>query len=148
MRRVFDNPNNLVEYIILYRLVMSDSQVRVDPYQVEDPDTEAITYYVGIESTLADDVIETALVAPASQVELDAYAAFVGSGDRVSAIPGWATWTEAQVQEWWVVNFSDAVVDAITDLPSAKEMMKQQNHAIQSMARILLALRDKTWPNL
>ena len=48
-------------------------------------------------------------------------------------IPGWASWTEEQVLDW--------IDDNVTDLASAKT-------ALTAMARMLVALRNKTWPGL
>jgi hypothetical protein len=48
-------------------------------------------------------------------------------------IPGWATWPEAKALAWIDGN--------VTDLASAKV-------ALKAMARMLVALRNKTWPRL
>ena len=55
------------------------------------------------------------------------------SDNQAASIPGWASWTEQQTLDW-----IDANVD---DLVSAKT-------AIKAMTRMLIALRNKTWPNL
>ena len=55
------------------------------------------------------------------------------SGAQAASIPGWATWTEQESLDWIDLN--------VTDLDSAKQ-------AIKAMTRMLLALRNKNWPNL
>lgn len=52
---------------------------------------------------------------------------------QVRAIPNWATWTEAQTVNYITAN--------VTDLASAKVVLV-------AMARMLVALRNKSWPNL
>ena len=53
--------------------------------------------------------------------------------NSVRNIPGWASWDEATALQW--------VDDNVTDLQSAKT-------AIKAITRMMLALRDETWPNL
>jgi hypothetical protein len=63
-------------------------------------------------------------------------------------VPSWATWTETQVVDWWNTNLSDAQVDAIANLADAKILMKKQNAGIKAMARMLIAIRDRVFPNV
>lgn len=49
------------------------------------------------------------------------------------AIPGWASWTEQRAINYITAN--------VTDLASAKVVLV-------AMARMLVALRNKTWPHL
>ena len=53
--------------------------------------------------------------------------------ERARAIPGWATWDEAQAVAY--------IENNVKDLPSAKI-------ALVAMARLLVALRDAQWPGL
>jgi hypothetical protein len=63
-----------------------------------------------------------------------AQASVAESGDSLAAsIPGWAAWTETEV-----LGHIDSNV---TDLASAVVVLK-------AMARMVVALRNKTWPNL
>lgn len=55
------------------------------------------------------------------------------SDSDAANIPGWATWTAQEAQDWIDAN--------VTNLASART-------ALKAMARMLLALRNKTWPNL
>lgn len=63
-------------------------------------------------------------------------------------VPSWATWTETQTLDWWTTNLSDAQVDAVANLADARALMKKQNAAIKAMARMLIAMRDRLWPQL
>ena len=55
------------------------------------------------------------------------------SAKRVKNIPNWATWNEAQAQQWIDDNLL-TLVDART--------------ALKAMSRMLIALRDAQFPNL
>lgn len=68
--------------------------------------------------------------------------------DDLRAIPGWATWTEAQALAWWTTNLADTQVDAVANLADAKALMKKQNAAIKSMVRMLIAMRNRMFPQL
>lgn len=63
-------------------------------------------------------------------------------------IPNWATWDEAQVLVWMDANLSDAAVDALTIPAGAKTIIKTQNTMLRALARMVVALRDDTWPDL
>ena len=82
---------------------------------------------------------------------------------KASVIPGWATWTEQEALDWYTTNVTD-LIDAIPDIdglsPTAytnnaqaiaaqmQNIFVAQALVIQNMARMLLALRNKSWPNL
>jgi hypothetical protein len=53
--------------------------------------------------------------------------------DAARAIPGWATFSEAEAVEW--------IDTHITDLPTAKQ-------ALRAYAQLLIAIRDRLWPAL
>ena len=55
---------------------------------------------------------------------------------RLKAIPNWATWTEEQAVEWFTTHINNlAIPEDVKSLLAA-------------YGRMLLALRDKTFPNL
>lgn len=106
-------------------------------------------------STQGNKIIVHFLVAPTQQ-EIDAVAQIIDdhdytqltasqiaeiaenqvstSADTLAAnIPGWATWTEQETLDY--------ITNNVTDLASAKVVLL-------AMARLLVALRNKTWPNL
>ena len=82
---------------------------------------------------------------------------------KASAIPGWATWTEQEALDWYTANVTD-LIEAIPDVgglsPTAyannaqaiaaqtQEIINAQALIIRNMARMLLALRNKVFPNL
>lgn len=63
-------------------------------------------------------------------------------------IPGWSTWSESDVLVWWNTNLSDTQTDAVLNLADARAMLKKQNAAIKHMARMLIAMRDRMFPNV
>ncbi len=72
----------------------------------------------------------------------------VSARTAAKAISNWATWDEAQVLAWFDNNLGDAAVDALTIPVGAKTIIKAQNTALKAMARMIVALRDDTWPDL
>lgn len=109
--------------------------------------------------SLFDDVLEIYLVnenqAAAAQVVITAHAGVdpiqqrnTAAESNIRNVPGWATWTEAQALDWWNTNLSDAQADAIVNLADAKAMLKKQNAALKSMARMLIAMRDRLFPGM
>jgi len=67
---------------------------------------------------------------------------------RVRNIPGWATWTEQESLAWHDARLSDAVIDGIGNLADAKIAIKNIATENRAIIRLLVALRDKTFPNL
>lgn len=63
-------------------------------------------------------------------------------------IPGWATWDEQQALEWANNHISDTQIDAIGNLADAKVLLKDMSKAVQGIARLEIAIRDKLWPDL
>jgi len=55
------------------------------------------------------------------------------SKTNAKAIPNWATWDEAQTVQY--------ITDNVTSLATAKTVLI-------AMARLIVALRDETWPDL
>ena len=85
------------------------------------------------------------------------------SEDKASAIPGWSTWTEEQALAWYTTNVID-LIDAIPDInglsPTAyannaqaiaaqmQDICNAQALVILNLARMVIAMRNKLWPNL
>ena len=85
------------------------------------------------------------------------------SNDKIGAILNWSTWTEQEALDWYTTNVTD-LIDAIPDIDGLsstayannaqaiaaqlQDIISAQALVIQNMARMLLALRNKTWPNL
>ena len=53
-------------------------------------------------------------------------------------IPGWASWTEAEVLAWLDTNVE----------PEIGTIAPETYKALKAMARMIVALRNKTWPQL
>jgi hypothetical protein len=68
--------------------------------------------------------------------------------DNVLLIPDWATWTEAEIIAWWDANLSAAQVATVVNIVTTQAMMTKQNKAIKDLARLIVNLRDGTWPDL
>jgi hypothetical protein len=66
-----------------------------------------------------------------------------------AAIPNWATWTQTQFQTWCDANLmSDAAIDATTLSAALKANIKANNAFTRNSGKLLIAIRDQTWPNL
>jgi hypothetical protein len=64
------------------------------------------------------------------------------------AIPVWASWTQAQWQTYFTSNLSDTEADLVTTIAAARVMIKRQNLVILNLVKMLIAIRDQTWPDL
>lgn len=71
-----------------------------------------------------------------------------GAKQRLRNIPAWATWTEEEALNWHDTNLSDTVIDGIGNLAEAKIILKKISTENRAIVRMLLALRDKIFPNL
>lgn len=67
---------------------------------------------------------------------------------QVRAVPGWSRWSEAEALDWWASNLDDAQVESVETLADATALMKKQNAVLKSMARLLIALRNRQFPQL
>lgn len=74
-------------------------------------------------------------------------------------IPNWAHWTESQVLDWFQTNIETPLAAPIPANPMTVQQIRAVLVAIVSilgamvtamkaMARMIVALRDETWPNL
>jgi hypothetical protein len=78
-------------------------------------------------------------------------------------IPGWAHWTEPEAETWWDTNIDTPLDDARTDIDGLStlnltvfkavmngllDILEPMSTMMWAMARMLIALRDKQWPNL
>ena len=64
------------------------------------------------------------------------------------AIPNWATWTQAEWDAYFTANLSPAQVTTVTTIALARTMLNRQNLVIQNLVKLVLAMRDETWPDL
>jgi hypothetical protein len=63
-------------------------------------------------------------------------------------IPAWSTWTQEEWQTYFGKNLNDTEVDKVTTIAFARVMMKRQNLVIENLVKMVLALRDRQWPDL
>lgn len=63
-------------------------------------------------------------------------------------IPNWATWDEATALAWFDARLSGINIDALTSLADAKITLKDMATVNRALIRMVLALRDHTWPGL
>jgi len=78
-------------------------------------------------------------------------------------IPGWAHWTEAEAETWFNTNIDTPLADARTSIDGLAalnittfkavingllDILDSMATMIWAMARMIIALRNKTWPNL
>jgi len=61
-----------------------------------------------------------------------------GADTQAKNIPGWASWTETEVLDWITANAASEI-QAIA--PNTYAMLRR-------MARMIVALRNKTWPQM
>jgi hypothetical protein len=64
------------------------------------------------------------------------------------AIPNWATWTQAEWQTFFDANLSTTQVAAVSTTAQIRVMMNKQNLVIQNLVKLVIAMRDQTWPDL
>lgn len=78
------------------------------------------------------------------------YPVLVAAGAEASAaaIPNWATWTTAQWTAYFNANISGTQVSAIASLADAKVVLGKMSTVIDSLAKMEIALRNKTFPKL
>jgi hypothetical protein len=80
---------------------------------------------------------------------------------QAAAIPGWATWDETQAQAWVDTNIGNPLAAGRATLPTTLTLvtvrvvilailtiLDQMLVMLWSMARLVIALRNKTFPNL
>lgn len=159
MNRIFDNNQNLLKYVILYRLADTDPSIEVRMYDSRNPlDPEAVHHYVEIDSILPDAAIEAALTSAATQAEMDAYSLWVGARAELRNIPQWAAWTGAQALEWGQTNIGTPLSTARASLPASLTLATTRTAflwmlnildamwtAHQAEVRMLIAIRNKVF---
>lgn len=80
---------------------------------------------------------------------------------EMAAVPGWATWTKTQARTWFDNNIHDPLVDGRAALPPTLtltttriaivgilDILDQMAVMLWNIARVIIALRNHTWPAL
>lgn len=62
-------------------------------------------------------------------------------------IPDWVNWTEEQVLDWFATNVDTPLSGTPTNA-QVLSAVRSMRTAQKAMARMIVALRDDTWPNL
>lgn len=65
-----------------------------------------------------------------------------------SALPGWATWTQAELATYLDSVIGDAEIDAIANLADAKVFLKVLATLIRKEGQAIIYLRNHTMPDL
>lgn len=63
---------------------------------------------------------------------------------EANAIPNWATWTQPQWTTYFNANLANGHVTSISNLADAKLMLAKQNNVIDALAKMVIALRNRT----
>lgn len=99
-------------------------------------------------------------VLPTAQNLIDAYNAYLVFQDtladqatiaenaeaQAAAIPQWASWTEAQALDWHNTNITTQL--PVANLTAANTVLQKLDAENRALIRMVLALRNKIWPNL
>jgi len=100
---------------------------------------------------------------PEDAERISAAAVLEASINKVSTIPGWASWTEDMAIDWLNTNITDTLntVPDIDGLAPAvfqgnaqainarwQDVITAQATVIMALVRMVLAMRNKLWPNL
>lgn len=94
MFRIFDNPHNIDSGVILSRLREVDPDAQCATYEFTNTETQVVTYYVAIDSSIADGPIENNLNNPTTTAEREEYQKTL---DQLQLIADYANPTNAQV---------------------------------------------------
>ena len=70
-----------------------------------------------------------------------------GAETQASNIPGWASWSEGTADTWYQSNVRDPF-DAATTFATMKAVVGTMITVQWAIIRMVIALRNKTWPNL
>jgi hypothetical protein len=64
------------------------------------------------------------------------------------AIPNWATWTQSEWDTYFAANLSTTLINAVSTTAQIRVMMNKQNLIIQNLVKLVITMRDETWPDL
>jgi hypothetical protein len=162
--RLFNNTRLLPELVINNRLQLLDSNslAFVFTYSNKRPNGTAYSAnVVGVDSILTDAQILGQLVTGTTAGELSTISRLSAAKQSAKNIPSWATWTEAQAQTWGATNIGTPLTTGRSALPATLTLatarmaiimllnILDQMWAMQwALARMVIAMRDKIWPDL
>jgi hypothetical protein len=155
MRRIFDNPNQIRQDIIKWRIQPFDNDVIIDTY-ISDGH-----HYVGIDTILTETQINSGLALPITTAELAAIERGIQASKTARAIPSWALWTQNEADAWATTNIATPLANARTSLPATLTLATARAAFVvllnildkmwilqKANAQMTLAIRDHVWPDL
>lgn len=138
--KIFDNPRNLSEAVIYWRLFALDPNVVVELYD------SGTAHFVKVSSIATDAQIDAKLTALNDAG--DTIAARLAAARAAGAIPSWASWTQADWMTYYSANISATQINAITTLAEARAMLLKMSNVINNIAQLEIALRNRVFPDL
>jgi hypothetical protein len=151
--RIFNNINNLYKQTIYARIGALDNYAVVTTY--DGPLTDANLYvigtahYCGVDSTLPDATITTALSTVATPSELSDLVDYFASRAAFMQLPNWASWTPQQGADYVNANILSGMtqvqIDAYinttaTTLPGVVTVLHQIGIALVTTRTVLAGI--------
>lgn len=133
MLRVFDNPNNLLEEVIKWRIHKADGSAVVETYSHTVIETGVTHYYVKIDSVLTDAQIDGGLANPITTKETAAINKRLASLANAQLSTALKTVTADEADTY--------IENTVTNIATAKVVMKQ-------MAKMIIALRNNAFAEI
>lgn len=138
--KIFDNPQNLSELVIYWRLFALDPNVVVEMY-------EPGVLMVKLICNATDEQINAKLTALNDAGDTIA-ARLTAAREAAGAIPSWATWAQTDWTTYYTANISATQINAIATLADAKAMLNKMSGIINNIVKLEIALRNKVFPDL
>jgi hypothetical protein len=153
--RDYPNPNNLHETVVVDRIQTLDVNAKAICFM------DSLSPRTRVDSILLDAQIVSLLSTSATTAELATVSRLAASKQNAKNIPSWATWSEAEAQTWGNANIGTPLTTGRSSLPETLTLATTRTAIIMllnildkmwvmqwSLARMTIALRDKTWPDL
>jgi hypothetical protein len=143
-----------------------ENELKSEGFNIEGVAYRSLTSQVGVDFIVTPDAAGLAL----AQSVIDAhdgtdYDTIVSeqANDDAAAIPYWATWNVDSAETWWTDNLDTPLADARTSLAGMAtlnlatfkaamgiilDIMDTMSAMLWALARMVIALRNKQWPNL
>ena len=138
--KIFDNPQNLSELVIYWRLFALDPNVIVEMH-------EPGVLMVKLICNATDEQINAKLTALNDAGDTIA-ARLTTARQAAGAIPSWSTWLLSDWATYYNGNISATQINAITTLAEAKAMLVKMSGVVDKIAQLEIVLRNKVVPDL
>ena len=96
-----------------------------------------------------NDAIDAIIAAHNPNVLTDAQQAEIvqaASDSQAASIPAWASWSEAAALAWHDTNITNEL--PVANLTEANALLQTMATENRNMIRMIIAMRNKLWPNL